>query len=72
MPLKVYDETIRMLKQAVDQARLGNDERLSAIRRLDAQARTLERAASGPDFDSFVAQERTDAPLYGGRTVFDS
>jgi len=71
VPLKVYDETIRVLKQAVDQARLGNDERLSALRRLDAQARTLERAASGPDFDSFVAQERTDAPLYGGRTVFD-
>jgi len=71
VPLKVYDETIRVLKQAVDQARLGNDEKLSAIRRLDAQARTLEGAATGPDFDSFVAQERTDAPLYGGRTVFD-
>src|SRR3569623_1351061 len=35
VPLKVYDETIAVLKTAVDSAALGNDERLGAIKRLD-------------------------------------
>ena len=71
VPLKVYDETIRVLKRAVDQAKLGNDEKLAAIEQLDKQARTLERLTRGPSFDSLIAEERGRAPEYGGRTVFD-
>ena len=43
VPLAVYDETIRVLTSAVGQAKLGREETLAAIRRLDTQARTLER-----------------------------
>jgi hypothetical protein len=71
VPLKVYDETIRVLKRAVDQAKLGNDEKLAALEQLDKQARTLERLTRGPSFDSLIAEERHRAPEYGGRTVFD-
>jgi hypothetical protein len=71
VPLKVYDETIRVLKRAVDHARLGNDEKLAAIRQLDSQARRLERVARGPSFDEFIAQERAQSTQFGGRTVFD-
>ena len=71
VPLKVYDETIRVLKHAVERARLGNDERLAAIRRLDEQARLLEGRVSGPTFDEFVTEERLRAHQYGGRTVLD-
>ena len=46
VPLNVYDKTITVLSQAVARARLGNDDRLWALARLDAQARALERAAS--------------------------
>ncbi|HYX93178.1 MAG TPA: DUF763 domain-containing protein [Myxococcaceae bacterium] len=73
VPLRVYDETIRVMRQAVDQARLGNDERLSAIRRLDREARRLERVAKqiGPDdFDALVAQENRESHAYGGMSVF--
>jgi hypothetical protein len=70
VPLKVYDQTIRVLKQAVAGARLGNDDKLSAITRLDAQARWLERVAAGPSFDALTADERSRSPQYGGRTVF--
>jgi hypothetical protein len=45
VPLPVYDETIRVLRSAVDRAHLGGDDRLAAIRRLDAQARGLERVS---------------------------
>jgi hypothetical protein len=69
VPLKVYDETIRVLRQAVDNARLDNDDRLAAIQRLDAQARTLERVVSGPSFGEFVAGERARSHEYAGRTV---
>jgi hypothetical protein len=70
VPLKVYDQTIRVLKQAVARARLGNDDRLAAIVRLDAQARWLERAAAdGPSFDAFTGAERRHSPQYGGRSV---
>jgi hypothetical protein len=71
VPLKVYDETIRVLKQAVDGAKLGNDDKVAAIRRLDAQARKLEQAARGPSFEAFVEEERQRSSEYGGRTVFD-
>jgi hypothetical protein len=41
VPIKVYDETIRVLKSAVEKARLGRDEELAALKRLDDQARRL-------------------------------
>jgi len=47
-PLRVYDETIRVLKSAVQGAKLGRDEELGALKRLDAQARLVERCAFGP------------------------
>lgn len=71
VPIKVYDETLRVLKQAVSQARLGRAEKLDALRRLDAHARRLERSARGPTFEAHVENERALAPALGGRTVFD-
>ncbi|MBI1650793.1 hypothetical protein I9S53_12940 [Hyphomicrobium sulfonivorans] len=68
--VKVYDETLRVLKSAVERARLGNDETMAALRRLDAQARLLEGAVSGPSLDAFVAQERSASIELEGRSVF--
>ncbi|MBZ9937969.1 DUF763 domain-containing protein [Mesorhizobium sp. BR1-1-16] len=70
VPLKVYDETIGVLKSAMNKAKLGNDERLEAIRRLDDATRRMERDARGPDFDAFVADERKRSHDYGGMSVF--
>jgi hypothetical protein len=69
VPLKVYDETIRVLKSAVDRAKLGNADRLHAIQRLDSESRALERAASGPTFETFVRDEWAKSAEYDGRTV---
>jgi hypothetical protein len=69
VPVKVYDETIRVLKRAVARAHMGSTEALAALRRLDAQARALERCAGGPAFESLVASEREQAQSLGGRTV---
>ncbi len=70
VPLKVYDETIRVLKSAMQSAKLGQDEQLSALARLDRESRRLERAASGPSVEAFIAQERQASPDYDGRSVF--
>jgi len=70
VPLKVLDETIGVLKSALGSARLGNDEKLDAIRRLDYQARQLEVHATGPSFGAFTAEERRRSFEYGGRSVF--
>src|SRR5438045_4799224 len=70
VPTKVYDETIRVLKLAVQKAKLGRDEEMQALRRLDEQARRLERTASGPSLEAFIAGERNASPSLGGRSVF--
>ncbi len=71
VPLRVYDETVRVLTHAVSQARLGRADKLDALRRLDAQARRLERHASGPTFEGFITTERATAAEFGGRSAFD-
>ncbi len=68
--LQVYDETIRVLKSAVQHARLGREEELAALQRLDDQARRLERHATRASVDALIEQERYNSPLYGGRSVF--
>jgi uncharacterized protein len=69
VPLRVFDETIRLLKRAVDRAKLGSSEALAAIQRLDAQARMLESKASGPTFEAYTANERAKSASFGGKTV---
>jgi uncharacterized protein len=74
VPLTIYDETLRVLRGALDAARLGNDERLSALRRLDDQSRLLEAAAEGrplPSLPALLADERAASAARGGRTVMD-
>jgi hypothetical protein len=70
VPLDVYDQTIRVMREAVERARLGNDDRLSALRTLDDDARRVELNARGPSFDEVVARERRESVDYGGMTVF--
>jgi len=70
VPLHVYDETIRTLKTAVQSARLGREEELGALKRLDQQARQLEAWANAPSFEAVLAEERQASPVYGGRSVF--
>jgi hypothetical protein len=52
----------------VGNAKLGRSETLAAIKRLDDQARLVERA-QGPTFAEYIAAERANSPGYGGRTV---
>jgi hypothetical protein len=68
VPLKVYDEIIRLMKSAVQKAKLGQDDQLFALKRLDEQARLLEKTAPGPSWDALVAEELEKSHSYGGRS----
>lgn len=70
VPLKVYDETIKVMKSAVAKGKLGREEELQALKRLDDQARRLERYVTGPDLKEIVAGEFRNSPAYGGRSIF--
>jgi len=70
VPTRVYDHTIGVLKSAVQNARLGREEALGALKRLDDQARRLERHANGPSVEQLIAEERRHSHGYGGRSVY--
>ncbi|MGO8151746.1 DUF763 domain-containing protein [Rhizobium leguminosarum] len=70
VPLKVYDETIAVMKSAVQKGRLGREEELQALKRLDDQSRQMERYVTGPDLKEIIAGEFRQSADFGGRSVF--
>jgi hypothetical protein len=72
VPLKVYDESIAVLRRALHMARLGHSDKLGGMARLDAFARAIEnRRAPEADVAATIAHERAISRSLGGRTVFD-
>ena len=76
VPLKIYDETLRVLRRAVDGAKLGQADKLAALHRLDDQCRLAEAAAEGKRLpasaaailSAVVAHEQAVSPALDGRT----
>lgn len=72
VPLKTYDESVHVLRTALDQAKLGHTEKLDGFKRLDKLVRTVERRAKPvADFEQIVQHENVISPSLGGRSVFD-
>ena len=73
VPLKTYDESIAVLRRALDAAKLGGSEKLEGFARLDRFVRAVEqRFSPEADFDAIVAHERAISPSLDGRSVFDN
>jgi hypothetical protein len=72
VPLKVYDESLGVLRRALDRAKVGDTEKIDGFKRLDAFTRAIEaRRSPEADVDAVMAHERTISRSLGGRTVFD-
>jgi hypothetical protein len=72
VPLKVYDESIGVLRRALGAAKLGRSDKLQGMARLDAFTRAIEQHGTPvADVEATIAYERRPAPSVGGRTVFD-
>jgi hypothetical protein len=72
VPLRVYDESISVLRRALDLAKLGHSEKLEGMSRLDAFVRGIERRRQPEaDVEATIAHERAISRSLGGRTVLD-
>src|SRR5437763_4265097 len=70
VPLKTYDQSLAVLRNALDKARVGNTERLSAFRRLDRFSRAIEKELDPKaNFSKLIKYEKLIAPFIGGRSV---
>jgi uncharacterized protein len=70
VPTKVYDETIDTLKKSVEKAKIGDSDKLTAIKKLTLFAQKSEsNFIPNENFDSLLQKERDDAWKYGGRTI---
>jgi hypothetical protein len=71
VPTKVYDETIATLQTAIQKSKIGNSDKLLAIRKLSEISRNAEKDfVANDNFDAVIAKERAESYKYGGRTVF--
>jgi hypothetical protein len=59
-----------VLKSAVRNAKLGREDELAALKRLDDQARLVECHTSSPPVEAPIAEERSLSDSYAGRSVF--
>ncbi len=72
VPLNTYDESLAILRRALDAAKLGHTEKVDGFKRLDNLVRTVEqRLQPEADFEGVLAHERAISPALGGRTVMD-
>jgi hypothetical protein len=70
VPTKVYDETISTLQKAVEKAKIGQSDKLQAIKKLTELAqRSEENFIPNNNFEQLVEKERNESWRYGGMTV---
>ena len=70
VPLKIYDESIRILRDSIEKSKLGYREKSDCIRRLHQTALNIEKhCAPQVDFDAAIAYEREHSPSWDGKTV---
>lgn len=69
VPTKVYDESIRILGDAINRSRLGWKEKGECIRRLSQTALAIERNCDPKaDFEATIQREQSHSRQWGGRT----
>jgi hypothetical protein len=70
VPLKTYDETLAVLRRSLGSARVGNQEKVEAFRRLDQLVRAVERQLQPiADFNSILAHEHSISSSLQGHTA---
>jgi len=71
VPLNVYDDTIETLQSAINKSKLGNNDKIEAIKSLSKIAKRVEQDfVPNQNFNELIRKERDESWKYGGRTVF--
>ena len=72
VPLKTYDGSLAILQSSLEEAKLGDADKLGGFERLHRFVCAVERQHEPEaDFNSAVAHEKKISPSLGGRSVFD-
>ena len=70
VPLKIYDESIRVLRDSIEKSKLGYKDKSDCIRRLHNVALNIEQnCAPEVDFDAAIRYEREHSAEWDGKTV---
>ncbi len=70
VPLKIYDESIRILRDSIEKSKLGYKDKSDCIQRLHTTALNIERnCAPEVDFDAAINFERKNSQNWDGKTV---
>ncbi len=71
VPTRVYDETIEIFDKAIHQSRLGDKDKLDALKNLSRISQEMEKKyVPNNYFDDWVQHERDTSYQHGGKTVF--
>ena len=70
VPLKTYDQSLSVLRRALDQAKVGHSEKLEGFGRLDRFVRNVEKThAPKANFQAVMEHEQQISASLDGRTV---
>jgi hypothetical protein len=70
VPVNVYDETISVLKDAVNKSKIGQSDKQDAIRKLSMLSQQVEKDfIPNARLEELIQEERDHSWQYGGRTV---
>jgi uncharacterized protein len=70
VPIKTYDESLAVLRRALDAAKVGLSDKKDGLRRLDSFVRKIEQSFDPKaDFEGILAHERAISPSVAGRTA---
>lgn len=69
---KIYDESIRILGESIEESKMGYSEKSECLYRLEKTARYVEENCEPEaDFDALIAHEHEHSKEWGGRTCHD-
>jgi uncharacterized protein len=72
VPLKTYDESIAVLRRGLDQAKLGDADKIEGLKRLDRFVRAIGKHCEPvADFPAVTSHEHAISASLDGRSVFD-
>ena len=71
VPVKIYDESIHVLRKSIDKAKMGYFEKQRAIKNLSKVTENIEQGfVPNNRLNDVIKLERSNSYLYGGLTVF--
>jgi len=70
VPLKIYDESIRVLRDSIEKSKLGYKDKSDCIKRLHQTAQNIEKYCDPQvDFDKAIEYEKSHSKEWDGKTI---